>query len=106
MEQIEISAFCLQEFIISGLYVYYTWKFLKLREAFQRKKTRRVMKDLILINVLIILMDVTLLGTEASNHYEIQVCHLFILIILINVAPLNPGLSTAVELSRGLVTYL
>lgn len=93
MEQIQIVGFFLQESLISGLYVYYTRKLLKPCAAFQRKKPRQVMKDLILVNILIILMDATLLGTEASNHYEIQVCHLSIFIILMNVTLLNTGLS-------------
>ena len=64
--------FCPQEFILSGLYVYYTWKLLKPSASFQRNKYRQVMRDLILVNILVILMDITLVITECIHHYEIQ----------------------------------
>jgi hypothetical protein len=72
MEKIQITAFCMQESIISGLYVYYTWKILKPGGTFQKRNAARVMRHLILINVLIIFMDLTLLGAEFTNHYEIE----------------------------------
>ncbi|PVH70109.1 hypothetical protein DL98DRAFT_554168 [Cadophora sp. DSE1049] len=72
MEKIQITAFCIQEFIISGLYVFHTRKILKTSAIFQKSKTHQVMRHLIIINVLIILMDLTLLGTEFAGHYEIE----------------------------------
>lgn len=73
MEKIQVTAFCIQEFIISGLYVYYTRQILKPGESFQRKRTRTVMLHLIYVNILVILMDITLLCTEYANLYEIQI---------------------------------
>lgn len=73
MEKIQVTAFCIQEFIISGLYVYYTRLMLKPGEAYQKKRTRQVMLHLIYVNVLVILMDVILLCTEYANLYEIQI---------------------------------
>ncbi|KAH6715666.1 hypothetical protein BKA61DRAFT_733566 [Leptodontidium sp. MPI-SDFR-AT-0119] len=72
MEKIQITAFCIQEFIISGLYVFHTRKILKTSAIFRKSNTRTVMQHLIFVNVLIILMDFTLLGTEFANHYEIE----------------------------------
>jgi hypothetical protein len=72
MEKIQVTAFCIQEFIISGLYVYETRRILKPGETFQKKRTRQVMRHLIYVNVLIIIMDVILLCTEYANRYEIQ----------------------------------
>lgn len=73
MEKIQVTAFCIQEFIISGLYVYYTRLMLKPGEAYQKKRTRQVMLHLIYVNLLVILMDVILLCTEYANLYEIQI---------------------------------
>jgi hypothetical protein len=73
MEKIQVTAFCIQEFIISGLYVYATRKILKPGETFQKKRTRQVMLHLIYVNILVILMDITLLCTEYANLYDIQI---------------------------------
>lgn len=60
-EKIQMTMFCLQEFIISGLYLWKTVQFLKM---IQKKGTRRVMWELFAINVIIILMDIALLAME------------------------------------------
>jgi hypothetical protein len=73
MEKIQVTGFCIQEFIISGLYVYATKQILKPGETFQKKRFRRVMRHLIYVNILVILMDITLLGTEYANLYDIQI---------------------------------
>jgi hypothetical protein len=73
MEKIQVTGFCIQEFIISGLYVYATRQILKPGETFQKKRFRRVMRHLIYVNILVILMDITLLGTEYANLYDIQI---------------------------------
>ena len=73
MEKIQVTAFCIQEFIISGLYVYATRKILKPGETFQKSRTRQVMMHLIYVNILVILMDITLLCTEYANLYDIQI---------------------------------
>lgn len=73
MEKVQVTAFCIQESIISGLYVYSTRKILKPGETFQKKRTRQVMLHLIYVNILVILMDITLLCTEYANLYEIQI---------------------------------
>jgi hypothetical protein len=73
MEKIQVTAFCIQEFIISGLYLYETRRILQPSASFQKKRTRQVMLHLIYVNILIILMDITLLCTEYANLYEIQI---------------------------------
>jgi hypothetical protein len=73
MEKIQVTAFCIQEFIISGLYVYATRQILKPGETFHKKRTRQVMLHLIYVNILVILMDIALLCTEYADLYEIQI---------------------------------
>lgn len=71
-EKLQLTGFVLQEFIISGLYIYKAWDML--RPAFDdwSWKARKIMFHLIAVNVVIVIMDITLLGTEYANQYEIQ----------------------------------
>lgn len=64
-----MTAFCSQEFIISGVYVYSTIRLLK---PVYHGRTRKVMTQLIWINLIIIGMDVCLLAMEYSNLYTIE----------------------------------
>lgn len=57
--------FCVQEFIISGLYL---WKTLDLLKVIQKRGTRKVMLELFVINVVIVLGDVALLVLEYSGR--------------------------------------
>lgn len=61
MEKIQMTGFTVQEFIISGIYL---WKTVQLLRMIQREGTRRVMWELFAINVVIILMDIALLAME------------------------------------------
>ncbi|MCJ1348793.1 hypothetical protein MMC31_007026 [Peltigera leucophlebia] len=69
VERLQMTAFCIQEFIISGVYVYST---IKLLRPVYHGRTRRVMMQLIWINLIIIAMDVALLTMEYSSQYEIE----------------------------------
>ncbi|EXJ75488.1 uncharacterized protein A1O5_02184 [Cladophialophora psammophila CBS 110553] len=61
MEKIQMTAFCIQEFIISGIYL---WKTVQLLNLVSKEGTRRVMWELLTINAIIILMDIALLSLE------------------------------------------
>lgn len=61
MEKIQMTGFCIQEFIISGIYL---WKTVQLLKLISKKGTRRVMYELFIINAIIILMDIALLALE------------------------------------------
>jgi hypothetical protein len=52
--------------------VYETVKILRLVANIKGLRARKVVTHLIYVNIMVILMDVTLLGTEYSGHYEIQ----------------------------------
>ncbi|MCJ1294559.1 hypothetical protein MMC34_006117 [Xylographa carneopallida] len=69
MERLQMTAFSIQEFIISGIYVYST---IKLLRPVYHGRTRRVMMQLIWINLTIIAMDVVLLTFEYNYDYEIE----------------------------------
>lgn len=65
MEKVQMTFFCLQEFIISGLYIWATVDIL--RTALGSKK--RFMWQLFSINVLIVIMDIALLAVEYKSYF-------------------------------------
>jgi len=65
IEKIQMTCFCIQEFIISGLYM---WKTVELLRIVSKKGTRKVMIELFTINVIIILGDIALLALEYSGE--------------------------------------
>jgi hypothetical protein len=72
MEKIQMTGFAIQEFIISGVYLYETRRMLMPTSSFQKERTRRIIHHLMYVNVLIILLDVALLCTEYANLYDIE----------------------------------
>ncbi|KAF2029744.1 hypothetical protein EK21DRAFT_67037 [Setomelanomma holmii] len=72
-EKIQLTVFVLQELIISGLYVWETSRLLRLEQTIGNgSATVQVMNHLIYVNILVILLDFTVLGLEFANLYEIQ----------------------------------
>jgi hypothetical protein len=82
LEHVQMTMFCLQEFIISGLYVWRTVAFLKLISTNSlnststpltnkpRSRSRSVIWQLLIINIIIIAMDVVLLFLQ-YKHWRI-----------------------------------
>ncbi|KAL8949478.1 MAG: hypothetical protein Q9222_004413 [Ikaeria aurantiellina] len=66
MERIQLVGFCLQEFLISTLYIVSTVRILG---SVYHSMTRKVMLQLILINVVCIGMDIVLIGLEFTGKY-------------------------------------
>lgn len=58
--------------VISGLYILSTWTALKPGGSVLSKNLKSAIKRLLWINAAIVLLDLTLLATEYSGHYEIQ----------------------------------
>lgn len=67
IEFIQMTVFCLQEFIISGLYI---WQTINLLKVISKSGTRRVMWQLFFINVVIIIMDIGLLVVEYKKWHR------------------------------------
>ncbi|EAU30323.1 conserved hypothetical protein [Aspergillus terreus NIH2624] len=77
MERIQLTGFCLQEFVLSGLYILETVKILRVSppsSAGGRHAhiNRKIMYQLLGINLLIIALDVILLVVEYLNFFVIQ----------------------------------
>lgn len=71
-EKLQLTVFVLQEVIISGLYIFETAKLLKLQRGVAESGTRRVMSHLIIVNVFIVLLDVSILALEFTEQYDLQ----------------------------------
>ncbi|KAL7934404.1 hypothetical protein V8C35DRAFT_302497 [Trichoderma chlorosporum] len=75
-ERIEIIVFFLQEMMLSGLYIYETLKLLRLGGSLGNKRSsRRLLKNLILVNVLVIVLDITIVCLEFANLYNYQISY-------------------------------
>lgn len=72
IERLQVTWFCVQEFIISLLYIRETVKLLQLRSASSSHR-RQIMYELLVINVIIILMDVAIVVIEFLGLYYLQV---------------------------------
>lgn len=70
MERVQLVGFCVQELVLSGLYVWETAKMLRLRPA---KKHRQILIQLLVINVFILILDLAVVATEYAGYYAVQV---------------------------------
>ena len=61
IEKIQMTVFCVQEFIISGLYVLEVWR---LSKVLIQESSRQTMWELLVINLVIIALDIALLTLE------------------------------------------
>lgn len=71
-EKLQLSVFTVQELIISALYIVETTRILRLQRGLAPTEAPRVLSHLILVNVFVILLDVSVLSLEFTEHYDIQ----------------------------------
>ncbi|CAG9952471.1 unnamed protein product [Clonostachys rosea f. rosea IK726] len=72
-EKVQVTVFFIQELILSSFYIVETVRLSRLQVVMRNKKrSRNLMYHLIVVNVVIILLDITILGLEYSNMYDIQ----------------------------------
>ena len=69
MERVQMTLFCVQEYIISGIYV---WATVRLLGGGYKKRTRSVMMQLLWINISIMGMDVAMLVMEYLQQYAME----------------------------------
>lgn len=70
MEHIQLVGFCVQEFIISGIYVWETVKLLRLRP---QGRPHGILHQLLTINIIILLLDIAIVVIEYVGYYAVQV---------------------------------
>ncbi|KAI8627449.1 hypothetical protein F5Y19DRAFT_487033 [Xylariaceae sp. FL1651] len=68
-EKAQVTIFFIQESIISALYIASTALLLKLKSMLHGGSNHQIMKHLIYVNVIIVLLDITILGLEYSGLY-------------------------------------
>jgi hypothetical protein len=71
-EKIQLSVFIAQELIISGLYLYETMKLLRMERTIGNFGTKSLLHHLMLVNLVVILLDFSILGLEFADMFEIQ----------------------------------
>ncbi|KAJ5239351.1 hypothetical protein N7468_003970 [Penicillium chermesinum] len=69
IERVQLIAFCIQEFIISSIYVYETIKLLRLRP---QGRPNGILRQLLIINVVILVLDIAVVVTEWIGLYSVQ----------------------------------
>lgn len=70
MERIQLVGFCLQELLISGLYIRETIRLLQLQPG---GRSKNILIQLIVVNVLIMLMDVCVVAIQYASLFTLQV---------------------------------
>ncbi|KAH7138757.1 hypothetical protein B0J11DRAFT_422161 [Dendryphion nanum] len=71
-EKIQLTGFSVQESIISGIYIWEASRTLNPILKFKGPRERKVIRNLIIVNALVVAMDASLLVTEFTNNFEIQ----------------------------------
>ncbi|PYI11217.1 integral membrane protein [Aspergillus sclerotiicarbonarius CBS 121057] len=75
-ERIEVTAFFVQESIISGVYIFETFKLLRsespVMEETHREAARRLLLHLILMNIIVLILDVAVLVLQFVGRYASQ----------------------------------
>ncbi|KAF2794630.1 hypothetical protein K505DRAFT_23905 [Melanomma pulvis-pyrius CBS 109.77] len=71
-DKIQLVIFSIQEAIISGIYIYETIRLLGHGGKRQDVPIRKLLQHLILVNVVVLIFDISLIATQFSGHYEIQ----------------------------------
>lgn len=75
-EKVQVTIFFIQEVIISGCYIVATTKMFRLHRGIHDKKSSRaLMTHLIVVNIIIILLDITILGLEYAGLYDLQTAY-------------------------------
>ncbi|KAJ5640217.1 uncharacterized protein N7484_008079 [Penicillium longicatenatum] len=68
-DRIQVVGFCMQDFIICGIYIYEALRALKPVIEARGREGRRVIKHLILVNLLVIGLNIFLLVAEFKMHW-------------------------------------
>ncbi|RYN94025.1 hypothetical protein AA0120_g4299 [Alternaria tenuissima] len=73
-DKVQVSAFFVQETLINILYIYETAKYLENMELLGncRQTTRTNLRNLIAVNVLIIILDCSVMGLCFSGYFDLQ----------------------------------
>jgi hypothetical protein len=71
-EKVQVTMFCLQEFIISAIYVKTCYSFFDAENSLYGDAIRKMHHHLLLVNVVVILLDLPILALEYTGFYDLQ----------------------------------
>jgi len=74
-EKVQVTMFCLQEFIISAIYVKTCYSFFDTENGLYGDAVCKMRRHLLLVNVIIILLDVPILVLEYTAFYNLQTAY-------------------------------
>jgi hypothetical protein len=74
-EKVNVSVFFAQEMVISAIYVIYTTRWLRSDGAVLSQETGKMLRHLIWINLVIDVLDITVLALEFAGHYDMQTAY-------------------------------
>lgn len=69
LERVQLIGFCIQETLLSALYIWGTLKFLRHTDE---TRYRYILHELLIISVVIILLDGSVVGTQYAGLYSVQ----------------------------------
>jgi hypothetical protein len=71
-ERVQVTIFCLQELIISGIYIKTCYSFFDAENSIYGNAVRKMRRHLLVVNVFIILLDIPILILEYTDNYNLQ----------------------------------
>ena len=74
-DKVQIAIFFAQEALISMVYIYETIRLLGSGGEIKRKPLQNLLAHLLLVNLVVLILDITLLGIQYAGDYEIQVAY-------------------------------
>ncbi|SPN96645.1 uncharacterized protein DNG_00166 [Cephalotrichum gorgonifer] len=75
VEKVQVTIFFLQELTISLLYIWATCKYFHQSTLHARSDSARLLWHLIAVNVVVIILDCTILGLQYADLYELQTAY-------------------------------
>ncbi|KAJ6086818.1 hypothetical protein N7467_005732 [Penicillium canescens] len=69
LERVQLIGFCIQETLLSAIYIWGTLKFLRCTDE---TRYRYILYELLIISVIIIFLDGSLVGTQYAGLYSVQ----------------------------------
>ncbi|KAL3480830.1 hypothetical protein BJX99DRAFT_272551 [Aspergillus californicus] len=73
MERIQLVVFCLQEWLLSMIYIYETYKLLRIRPQQPTHAHKVILTQLIVINIVLLFLDIVVVVFEYAGLFWLQV---------------------------------
>jgi hypothetical protein len=74
-EKVQVTMFCLQELIISGIYIKTCYSFFNTENSLYGDAVRKMRYHLLLVNVVVIFLDIPILILEYTGLYDLQTAY-------------------------------